>query len=271
MAPTRRRTSVVRPPDLQWPTEAINRRLQALRRNALGFRNVTHYRWRSPLHSGALHQLLRPRPPRPLPASPRRTPRRRRHPQTVAARLPVEMRMPLPQRPLPRGPGALTRSLHPVNTVRPGPVTAASAPPSPTAPPHRFDIPPAAQHISPRHRRHHRLTTPALTAPAGPHTLSLPDSPAPTRAWPLAARSAHPPQTQLPQRTPASHQHPESAHAQSFPQSQPSGRSHPRSRRDHASPATQACTAGAARRAAAQPARAATVPLDDAVWRSRQQ
>jgi hypothetical protein len=29
-----------------------------LRRNALGFRNFTHYRWRSLLHSGALHQLV---------------------------------------------------------------------------------------------------------------------------------------------------------------------------------------------------------------------
>jgi transposase len=40
------------------PTEAINGRLAALRRNALGFRNLTHYRWRSLLHSGALHQLV---------------------------------------------------------------------------------------------------------------------------------------------------------------------------------------------------------------------
>jgi transposase len=40
------------------PTEAINGRLEALRRNALGFRNLTHYRWRSLLHSGALHQLV---------------------------------------------------------------------------------------------------------------------------------------------------------------------------------------------------------------------
>ena len=40
------------------PTEAINGRLQALRRNALGFRNLTHYRIRSLLHSGALHQLV---------------------------------------------------------------------------------------------------------------------------------------------------------------------------------------------------------------------
>jgi len=29
-----------------------------LRRNALGFRNLTNYRWRSLLHSGALHQLI---------------------------------------------------------------------------------------------------------------------------------------------------------------------------------------------------------------------
>ena len=40
------------------PTEAINRRLKALRRNALGFRNLIHYRWRSLLHSGALHALV---------------------------------------------------------------------------------------------------------------------------------------------------------------------------------------------------------------------
>ena len=40
------------------PTEAINGRLEALRRNALGFRNLTHYRWRSLLHSGALHVLV---------------------------------------------------------------------------------------------------------------------------------------------------------------------------------------------------------------------
>ena len=36
----------------------INGRLEALRRNALGFRNLTHYRWRSLLHSGALHSLV---------------------------------------------------------------------------------------------------------------------------------------------------------------------------------------------------------------------
>jgi transposase len=40
------------------PTEAINGRLEALRRDALGFRNMTHYRIRSLLHSGALHQLI---------------------------------------------------------------------------------------------------------------------------------------------------------------------------------------------------------------------
>jgi transposase len=40
------------------PTEAINGRLEAPRRNALGFRNLTHYRWRSLLHSGALHSLV---------------------------------------------------------------------------------------------------------------------------------------------------------------------------------------------------------------------
>jgi transposase len=40
------------------PTEAINGRLEALRRNALGFRNLTNYRIRSLLHSGALHSLV---------------------------------------------------------------------------------------------------------------------------------------------------------------------------------------------------------------------
>jgi transposase len=40
------------------PTEAINGSLEALRRNALGFRNLTHYRFRSLLHSGALHALV---------------------------------------------------------------------------------------------------------------------------------------------------------------------------------------------------------------------
>ena len=40
------------------PSEAINGRLEALRTNALGFRNLTHYRLRSLLHSGALHALV---------------------------------------------------------------------------------------------------------------------------------------------------------------------------------------------------------------------
>ena len=38
-------------------TEA-NGCLEALRRNALGFRNLTHYRIRPLLHSGALHALV---------------------------------------------------------------------------------------------------------------------------------------------------------------------------------------------------------------------
>jgi len=37
------------------PTEAINGRLEAPRRNALGFRTLTHYRIRSLLHSGNPH------------------------------------------------------------------------------------------------------------------------------------------------------------------------------------------------------------------------
>jgi len=36
------------------PTEAINGRLEALRRNALGFRNLINYRIRSLLHCGGL-------------------------------------------------------------------------------------------------------------------------------------------------------------------------------------------------------------------------
>ena len=40
------------------PTEAINGRLQTLRRNALGFRNLTHYRIRSLLHRGSLTHLI---------------------------------------------------------------------------------------------------------------------------------------------------------------------------------------------------------------------
>ena len=36
------------------PTEAINGRLEALRRNALGFRNLINYRIRSMLHCGNL-------------------------------------------------------------------------------------------------------------------------------------------------------------------------------------------------------------------------
>jgi transposase len=40
------------------PTKAINGRPEALRRSALGFRNLTHYRIRSLLHSGALHALV---------------------------------------------------------------------------------------------------------------------------------------------------------------------------------------------------------------------
>ncbi|MGV0835649.1 ISL3 family transposase [Mycolicibacterium thermoresistibile] len=40
------------------PTEAINGRLEALRRNALGFRNLTNYRLRSLLHCGNLAQRI---------------------------------------------------------------------------------------------------------------------------------------------------------------------------------------------------------------------
>lgn len=40
------------------PTEAINGRLEALRRNALGFRNLTHYRIRSLLHCGNLTRQI---------------------------------------------------------------------------------------------------------------------------------------------------------------------------------------------------------------------
>jgi transposase len=40
------------------PTEAINGRLEALPRNALGFRNLTYYRIRSLLHCGNLTELI---------------------------------------------------------------------------------------------------------------------------------------------------------------------------------------------------------------------
>ena len=40
------------------PAEATNGRLESLRRNALGFRNLTHYRIRSLLHCGRLAQLI---------------------------------------------------------------------------------------------------------------------------------------------------------------------------------------------------------------------
>jgi transposase len=44
------------------PTEAINGRLEALRRNALGFRNLINYRIRSLLHCGALALQIRKSP-----------------------------------------------------------------------------------------------------------------------------------------------------------------------------------------------------------------
>lgn len=44
------------------PTEAINDRLEALRRNALSFRNLLNYRIRSPLHCGALAPQIRKSP-----------------------------------------------------------------------------------------------------------------------------------------------------------------------------------------------------------------
>ena len=40
------------------PTEAINGRFEALRRSALGFRNMAHYRIRSLLHCGNLAQPI---------------------------------------------------------------------------------------------------------------------------------------------------------------------------------------------------------------------
>ncbi len=40
------------------PTEAINGRLEALRRHALGFRNLTYYRIRSLLHCGNLTRAI---------------------------------------------------------------------------------------------------------------------------------------------------------------------------------------------------------------------
>ena len=54
----RRRADVLahfdRPGTSNGPTEAINGRLEALRRNALGFRNLINYRVRSLLHCGSL-------------------------------------------------------------------------------------------------------------------------------------------------------------------------------------------------------------------------
>jgi transposase len=44
------------------PTEAINGRLEALRRNALGFRNLINYRIRSLLHCGSLALQIRKSP-----------------------------------------------------------------------------------------------------------------------------------------------------------------------------------------------------------------
>jgi transposase len=41
------------------PTEAINGFLEALRRNALGFRNLTHYRLHSLVHCGNLTDHIR--------------------------------------------------------------------------------------------------------------------------------------------------------------------------------------------------------------------
>lgn len=58
---SRRRTDVLAYFDhhaSNGPTEAINGRPEALRRNALGFRNVTHYRIRSLLHCGNLTQVI---------------------------------------------------------------------------------------------------------------------------------------------------------------------------------------------------------------------
>ena len=49
---------LLRPPRLQRATEAINARLEALRRNALGFRDLNHYRIRSLLHCGNLAQQM---------------------------------------------------------------------------------------------------------------------------------------------------------------------------------------------------------------------
>ncbi|ETT26921.1 mobile element protein [Rhodococcus aetherivorans] len=40
------------------PTEAINGRLEALRRHALGFRNLLHYRIQSLLHCGNLPRAI---------------------------------------------------------------------------------------------------------------------------------------------------------------------------------------------------------------------
>ncbi|AXN50144.1 hypothetical protein MMRN_29680 [Mycobacterium marinum] len=57
----RRRTDVLAYFDhhaANGPTEAINGRLETLRRNTLGFRNLTHYRIRSLLHCGNLTRQI---------------------------------------------------------------------------------------------------------------------------------------------------------------------------------------------------------------------
>ncbi len=57
----RRRTDVLAYFDYRasnGPTEAINGRLEALRRHALGFRNLQHYRIRSLLHCGNLNHAI---------------------------------------------------------------------------------------------------------------------------------------------------------------------------------------------------------------------
>ena len=49
---------LLHPPSIQRPTEAINGRLEALRRNALGFRNLINYRIRSRRTAEPLHRIL---------------------------------------------------------------------------------------------------------------------------------------------------------------------------------------------------------------------
>ncbi|WP_164874077.1 transposase [Rhodococcus spongiicola] len=58
MASPRQRTAYFDHHASNGPTEGINGRLEAVRRNALGVRNLTHYRLRTLLHCGNLTEQI---------------------------------------------------------------------------------------------------------------------------------------------------------------------------------------------------------------------